>query len=52
MDSTVASRLMTTPLRRPFDSAWPMPMTSSRPSSVISATIAQILWVPMSRPTM
>jgi len=43
---------MTTPLRRPFDSAWPMPMTSSRPSSVISATIAQILWVPMSRPTM
>jgi len=28
-----------------------MPITSSRPSSVISATIAQILWVPMSRPT-
>ncbi len=49
--STVASRLMTTPLRRPFDSAWPMPITSRRPSSVISATIAQILWVPMSSPT-
>ena len=32
-------------------SAWPMPMTSSRPSSVISATIAQTLCVPMSSPT-
>jgi len=29
-----------------------MPITSKRPSSVISATIAQTLWVPMSSPTM
>ena len=36
MASEVTSRLTTTPLRRPLDSAVPMPMTSILRSSVIS----------------
>src|SRR5215470_12415250 len=51
MDCTVASMLTTTPLRMPRDAAVPTPMTSM-PSSVTSPTMAAILVVPMSRPTM
>ena len=51
IDSTAASTLMTTPRRMPFESARPMPMMSSPPSSVISPTIAVIFDVPTSSPT-
>ena len=50
IEATVASMLTTTPLRSPFDGCVPMPMMSM-PSSVTSPTMAQILVVPMSRPT-
>ena len=43
--------LTTTPFFRPRDGCVPMPMTLSAPSGVISATIATIFDVPMSRPT-
>ena len=52
IDSTVASRLMTTPLRTPFDSVWAAPTTLRRRSSIASAMIAHTLWVPMSSPVM
>ena len=48
--STVLSMLITTPLRSPLDGLVPMPTISS-PSSVMLPTMAQILVVPMSRPT-
>ena len=51
IDSTVESMLTTTPLRRPRDAAAPTPTTSSPPSELTSAMIAQILVVPTSRPT-
>ena len=51
IDSTAASRLTTTPRRMPLESASPIPMMSSPPSSVISPTMAVILEVPTSRPT-
>ena len=51
MALTVASMLTTTPRRRPRDGLVPMPMISSSPSSLISATMQTILEVPMSRPT-
>ena len=51
IDSTAASRLTTTPRRMPFESARPMPMMSSPPSSVISPTMAAIFDVPTSSPT-
>jgi hypothetical protein len=51
MAFTVDSMLTTTPLRRPLEGAEPMPMISKPPSGRISATIAAILDVPMSRPT-
>src|SRR5262245_38950864 len=51
IDSTAASRLTTTPRRMPRESARPMPMMSSPPSSVISPTIAEIFDVPTSSPT-
>src|SRR5438105_4299972 len=43
--------LTTTPFFNPRDGCVPMPMTLSAPSAVISATIAAIFDVPMSRPT-
>src|SRR6266478_5175968 len=49
-EATVASMLMTTPLRSPRDGCVPMP-TTSIPSGVSSPTMQQILVVPMSRPT-
>ncbi len=50
IDSTVDSMLMTTPLRNPMDGCVPMPMIlMSDPDT--SPTTAQILVVPMSRPT-
>src|SRR5690606_1949565 len=52
MDETVDSMLTTTPLRSPLLGCVPIPMMSIPPSSVSSATIAQILVVPMSSPTM
>src|SRR5437762_5899327 len=51
IDATVASMLTTTTLRRPVDAWVPTPMMSI-PSSVTRPTIAAILVVPMSRPTM
>jgi hypothetical protein len=51
IDSTVASMLTTTPFFRPFDSCWPRPITSWRPSAITSATTATTFEVPMSRPT-
>ena len=51
IELTVASMLTTTPRRRPFDGAVPMPMMST-PSSVTSPAMHAILVVPMSRPTM
>src|SRR6266496_6033946 len=50
IEATVASMLTTTPFLSPFDGWDPIPMMSM-PSSVISPTMAQILVVPMSRPT-
>src|SRR5512133_3089413 len=50
IEATVASMLTTTPFLSPFDGCEPIPITSM-PSSVISPTMAQILVVPMSRPT-
>ena len=52
MAAVVASRLTTTPLRSPLDSAVPMPMTSIFRSSVISPMMTATFLVPMSRPTM
>src|SRR5690242_14615216 len=43
--------LTTTPFLRPRDGCVPMPITLSAPSCAISATIAAIFDVPMSRPT-
>ena len=51
IDSTAASRFTTTPRRIPRESARPIPMMSSPPSSVISPTMAEIFDVPTSRPT-
>lgn len=51
IDSTAASRLTTTPRFRPFDSADPIPMMSSPPSSAISPTTVHTFDVPMSNPT-
>src|SRR3954466_8132573 len=51
MEETVASMLMTTPLRSPPEGWVPMPMTSI-PSGVTSPTMQQIFVVPMSSPTM
>src|SRR5260221_148861 len=51
MEATVASILMTTPLRRPREGWVPMPITSM-PSGVTSPTMQQIFVVPMSSPTM
>ena len=51
IDSTAASRLTTTPRRMPRESARPMPMMSSPPSSVISPTMAVTFDVPTSSPT-
>ena len=50
MDSTVASMLTTTPLRSPIEGWVPMPMMLTEPPDT-SPTTAQILVVPMSRPT-
>ena len=51
VDAAAESTLLTTPRRIPFDSARPMPMMSSPPSSMISPTMAATLEVPTSRPT-
>src|SRR5437773_4344755 len=51
MDAIVASMLTTTPFLSPRDGCVPMPITLSAPSGPISATIAAIFDVPMSRPT-
>jgi hypothetical protein len=48
---TVDSMFTTTPFFRPRDGALPMPITSKPPSGFISATMAAIFEVPMSRPT-
>ena len=50
MEATVASMLITTPLRSPREGCVPMPITSM-PSAVSSPTMQQILVVPMSSPT-
>ncbi len=50
MDETVLSILITTPLRKPRDGVEPIPMISISPSTC-SPTMAQILVVPISRPT-
>src|SRR5712692_5477709 len=50
MEDTVASMLITTPLRRPREGCVPMPMTSI-PSGPTSPTMQQIFVVPMSSPT-
>src|SRR3972149_3003438 len=50
IDSTVLSILTTTPFRRPLEGWVPMPIIST-PSLVFSPTIAQILVVPISSPT-
>src|SRR6056297_2059621 len=50
MALTVPSILITTPLRRPREGLVPIPTISS-PSSVMAPTIAQILVVPISSPT-
>src|SRR5438067_6869935 len=50
MEETVASMLITTPLRRPREGWVPMPITSM-PSGVTSPTMQQIFVVPMSSPT-
>src|SRR6185436_7469190 len=52
MESTVASRLITTPFRRPLEGQVPNPTMSSPPCSLGSATVTLTLVVPMSRPTM
>ncbi len=49
--STVASRLTTTPLRRPREGASPTPTIRVSPPAIGSATTQQIFVVPMSRPT-
>ena len=49
--ATVESMLTMTPFFNPRETCVPMPMTSS-PLSTISATMAAILVVPMSSPTM
>src|SRR5687767_7039927 len=48
---TVVSMFTTTPFLRPREGWLPMPMISKPPSGRISATIAAILEVPMSSPT-
>ncbi len=50
IDATVASMLITTPLRSPREGWVPIPITSI-PSAVTSPTMQQILVVPMSSPT-
>ena len=52
MAFTVVSMLTTTPFFSPRDGWLPMPITSKPPSGLISATMATIFEVPMSRPTM
>ena len=49
--STVASMFTTTPFLQPPRGMAAMPITSKPPSGVISATMATIFEVPMSRPT-
>src|SRR5215831_6024028 len=51
MDSTVLSIFTTMPFLRPREGWVPMPITSITPSLLTSPTMAQILVVPMSRPT-
>src|SRR5438552_1647845 len=51
IDAIVASMLTTTPFLSPRDGCAPRPMMLSRFSAVTSATMATILDVPMSRPT-
>ena len=51
IDSTVLSMLTTTPFRKPRERLDPTPMILIAPSSVTSATMAQIFVVPMSNPT-
>src|SRR4030095_7954414 len=52
MESTVASRLITTPLRSPVEGQVPKPTMSNPPCSLGSAMATLTLVVPMSRPTM
>jgi hypothetical protein len=51
IESTAASRFTTTPRLMPRDSATPMPTTSHRPSSNVSATTHVTVEVPTSSPT-
>ena len=51
IESTPASRLTTSPRLMPRESAVPMPMTSTPPSSTSSPTMAVTFDVPTSRPT-
>src|SRR5438105_1734657 len=51
IEAMVASMLTTTPFLRPREACVPRPITLRSPSPVISATIATIFDVPMSRPT-
>src|SRR6056297_985926 len=51
IDCSVDSLSTTMPRLRPLDACEPRPITSTRPSSWTSPTIATILLVPMSRPT-
>src|SRR5262245_4587573 len=52
IDAIVVSMLTTTPFLRPREGCEPRPITFMAPSGESSATIATILDVPMSRPTM
>src|SRR5690606_35000797 len=52
MLATVLSMFATTPLDTPADSALPVPRISTFPNSFLRPTIAAILEVPMSSPTM
>src|SRR5690349_17735921 len=52
IELTVDSMLITTPLRSPLEGCVPMPTMSIWPAGVTSPTMAQILVVPMSSPTM
>src|SRR5687768_14590712 len=51
MALTVVSMFTTTPFLRPREGWLPMPMISTPPSGLISATMAAILEVPTSSPT-
>ena len=52
IESTVLSMFTTMPLRSPREGLVPTPMTWASPSPRTSVTIARVLVVPMSRPTM